>query len=761
MNREDLLVLSKETIFSINLNGIVTEWSLIAQEFYGYSPEEIIGTSISLIPEKLFEEILKNKEKIIKGDKVSNLKSKRMLQDGNLLEITLSLALKDSPQESSPKISCIIEEISPAKIFENGKPTISLKSKDKVDKNFVRIKKTFLGTGDYLENLIADFPDILFITEKNGKVLFFSRSVRDNLGFFQEDILEANVEKFFINNDNNEEHLIENLREKGYIQEKETNLLNKNNKKIPVILTASTLLSKAGKAMGFSLIAKDLTEKLQKEEEIKYLRSYLDYTIEGIEDAVITVDFGKTILFWNRGAEKMFGIPAQEAKGKKIWSLFHDQVIEELSTNLTEEKMIERNSSYNTEFKMKSQPGSFFPAILSVSLLKDNSGNPIIGYVFVIKDITEIKRLEQQLLHSEKLASLGSMISGITHELNNKLGPVLGYSQLLKQAQLKEEELEMVNKIELSALGAKKVIGSLLGFSKQNKPELNLIDINNTIKKVISLLKYKFESSNLRLETDLQDEMSLTMADENQMEQVFLNILNNSIQAIENKVGIISIRSFKKGETIFIQFTDNGLGIKEENLKRIFDPFFTTKQQGKGTGLGLSVCYGIIQNHNGKIYADSIEGEKTTFTIELPVKQNKAVKSKEDTKNEPEKAIKGKRILIIDDDQIIRELMEIILKKDHQVESVNSGEIALQRIKETNYDLIITDLRMPEIDGFKIYHWIKENKPGDEKKIIFTTGDTYEDKTKEFLKITQNLFIAKPFKITDFENIVKKFLTKF
>ena len=612
-----------------------------------------------------------------------------------------------------------------------------------------------------MENLIADFPDILFITEKNGKVLFFSRSVRDNLGFFQEDILEANVEKFFINNDNNEEHLIENLREKGYIQEKETNLLNKNNKKIPVILTASTLLSKAGKAMGFSLIAKDLTEKLQKEEEIKYLRSYLDYTIEGIEDAVITVDFGKTILFWNRGAEKMFGIPAQEAKGKKIWSLFHDQVIEELSANLTEEKMIERNSSYNTEFKMKSQPGSFFPAILSVSLLKDNSGNPIIGYVFVIKDITEIKRLEQQLLHSEKLASLGSMISGITHELNNKLGPVLGYSQLLKQAQLKEEELEMVNKIELSALGAKKVIGSLLGFSKQNKPELNLIDINNTIKKVISLLKYKFESSNLRLETDLQDEMSLTMADENQMEQVFLNILNNSIQAIENKVGIISIRSFKKGETIFIQFTDNGPGIKEENLKRIFDPFFTTKQQGKGTGLGLSVCYGIIQNHNGKIYADSIEGEKTIFTIELPVKQNKAVKSKEDTKNEPEKAIKGKRILIIDDDQIIRELMEIILKKDHQVESVNSGEIALQRIKETNYDLIITDLRMPEIDGFKIYHWIKENKPGDEKKIIFTTGDTYEDKTKEFLKITQNLFIAKPFKITDFENIVKKFLTKF
>ena len=146
MNREDLLVLSKETIFSINLNGIVTEWSLIAQEFYGYRPEEIIGTSISLIPEKLFEEILKNKEKIIKGDKVSNLKSKRMLQDGNLLEITLSLALKDSPQESSPKISCIIEEISPAKIFENGKPTISLKSKDKVDKNFVRIKKTFLGT---------------------------------------------------------------------------------------------------------------------------------------------------------------------------------------------------------------------------------------------------------------------------------------------------------------------------------------------------------------------------------------------------------------------------------------------------------------------------------------------------------------------------------------------------------------------------------------------------------------------------------------
>ena len=761
MNREDLLLLRKKTIFSINLNGTVTEWSSIAQELYGYRPEEIIGTSISLIPEKLFEDIIKNKDKIIKGDKVSNFKSKRMLQDGNLLEITLSFAQKDSPQESSPKISCLIEEILPAKIDESGKPTIPLKSKETVDKKFARIKKIFIGNGDYLEDLIANFPDILFITEKNGKVLFFSRSVRDNLGFLNEDILGVNVEIFFVNNDAIEKHLLEDLKEKGYIHEKETNLLNKNRKKIPVILTASTLLSKEGKAIGFSLIAKDITEKLQKEEEIKYLRSYLDYTIEGIEDAVITVDFEKAILFWNRGAEKMFGIPAQEAKGKKIWDLFQDQIIEELSANLIEEKMLERNSSYTTECKMKSQLGSFFPAILSVSLLKDNSGNPIIGYVFVIKDITDMKRLEQQLLHSEKLASLGSMISGITHELNNKLGPVLGYSQLLKKAKLKEEELEMVNKIELSALGAKKVIGSLLGFSKQNKPELNLIDINNTIKKVISLLKFKFESSNLKLETDLLDKMPLTMVDENQMEQVLLNILNNAIQAIENKSGIISIRSFRKGETIFIEFSDNGPGIKEENLKMIFDPFFTTKQQGKGTGLGLSVCYGIIQNHNGKIYADSIEGEKTTFTIELPVKKDKSVKPKEYSEEKPEQTITGKRILLIDDDQIIRELMEIILKKDHRVESVNSGEIAIQKIKEINYDLIITDLRMPKVDGFKLYQWIKENKPGEEKKIIFITGDTYENKTKEFLKVTQNLFIAKPFKISDFENIVKKFLTKF
>jgi len=277
---------------------------------------------------------------------------------------------------------------------------------------------------------------------------------------------------------------------------------------------------------------------------------------------------------------------------------------------------------------------------------------------------------------------------------------------------------------------------------------------------VLSILKYKFESSNLKLETDLQEDLPLILADENQLEQVFLNILNNSIQAIGNRPGIISIKSFRKGENIAIQFVDNGPGISKENLKRIFDPFFTTKEQSQGTGLGLSICYGIIQNHNGKIYAESIEGEKTVFTVELPLRKSKVIKPYKDTKLEEKEILRGKKILIIDDDEIIKELMETVLKKDHNVESVDSGEKALEKIKESNFDLIITDLRMPRIDGFKLYQWVKENKPGEERKIIFTTGDTYDEKTKKFLKLSKNPFISKPFNIDDFESIVKNYLVK-
>ncbi|OGL38969.1 MAG: hypothetical protein A3C43_08950 [Candidatus Schekmanbacteria bacterium RIFCSPHIGHO2_02_FULL_38_11] len=760
METKSLLKSREKVIFSINLNGSITDWSLTAQELFGYKKEELIGTSISSTYENIFSELLNYKERIIKGEKIPSFTSKRMLQDGTLVEMIYTFALNDFQENNEQKILCIIEKILPVKIRNSEPSRHHSKLKIKPLNNASEAKNLAAEFKDYFEDIVSNLQDIIFITDKSGKIVFASRGAKEATGFSSADILGYPVKKLFEKDEKFGKSIFEYLLGKGCVNDVETQILNKNNKNIPVLLSAANMLNNRGKLSGFTFIAKDITERLQKEEEIKYLRNYLDYTIEGIDDAVITVDFEKTILFLNRGAENMFGITSNEIKGKKIWSLFPDEIAEELSPNLTVEKMLKRNSSYNTECRMKSRSGTLFPAIFSVSILKDSYGTPIIGFVFVIKDITEIKKLEQQLLHSEKLASLGAMISGITHELNNKLGPVLGYSQLLKQSNLGSEELEMIGKIELSALSAKKIIQSLLGFSKQTKPELSLININDTIEKVLSLLEYKFESGNLKLETNLEEGLPSTLADGNQIEQVFLNILNNSIQAIGNRLGTISVKSFMKGENIVIQFTDNGYGISEENLKKIFDPFFTTKEHNQGTGLGLSVCYGIIQSHNGKIHAESIEGKKTTFTVELPLRKTKIVKPYRDSEGIAREIAGRKKILIIDDDEMIKDLMVVVMKKNHIIESVNSGEKGLEKIKKNTYDLIITDLRMPVVDGFKLYEWVKENKPGQEKKIIFTTGDTYDGKTKEFLESTQNPFIPKPFNVEDFEDIVMSHLAK-
>jgi CheY-like chemotaxis protein len=245
----------------------------------------------------------------------------------------------------------------------------------------------------------------------------------------------------------------------------------------------------------------------------------------------------------------------------------------------------------------------------------------------------------------------------------------------------------------------------------------------------------------------------MTMADEKQIAQVFLNVINNAFQAMEDDGGELSIRSIRKGNDLLFAISDTGCGIKEEHLLKIFDPFFSTKGSG-GTGLGLSVSHGLISAHKGEITVNSKIGKGTTFVIRLPI--TKIVE--ENLVEEEPVQYKGggkKRILIAEDDADCMSAISDILRTDHDIIAVKNGQEAIKKLRKDSYDLLIIDCRMPGLSGIELYRWLLENKNELQRRVIFMTGDIFVPEIKSFLQNSGCQYIAKPFIMEDFKRTVK------
>jgi two-component system, NtrC family, sensor kinase len=393
----------------------------------------------------------------------------------------------------------------------------------------------------------------------------------------------------------------------------------------------------------------------------------------------------------------------------------------------------------------------------------------MVGSIHVAKDISNEKLLQQQLIQSEKLSAIGELISGIAHELNNPLTGVMGYSQLLQlRKDLDDRAKENLLKINNLALRCQKIVQNLLSFARKQKPERTLSDINEILEKTVELRSYELQVNNIEISRALDRNLPKTIADAHQLQQVFLNVLTNAEQAMLEAHGkghlTIRTRADQQNSRIVVEVTDDGPGIPETYLTRIFDPFFTTKDVGKGTGLGLSLSYGMIKEHGGNIYARSRMGEGSIFFIELPI----ITRLHDEPSMAPElmpqalqfeKLIRGKRILVVDDEKYILDFfVEVFHTLPVQVDTASDGRAAMQRMLSSDYDLIVSDFKMPQMSGRELYSWIKETRPQLASRIIFVTGDTVSLDTRSFFEDNQNRYLAKPFKIEEVKEVIQQAL---
>ncbi|MCC6544050.1 MAG: GAF domain-containing protein [Nitrospirae bacterium] len=491
---------------------------------------------------------------------------------------------------------------------------------------------------------------------------------------------------------------------------------------------------------------------IERTKEIEESHEYLKNIFENASDIIFTIDNEGRFIFLNKRVEDL-GYTKDELVGQVFDTLL---MSEEAIRAFVQ--VLKQGGKKTLEMDLKGKDETVWQTLCSFTPLR-SSGQGIIGLLGVAKDITERKMLEKRLLQTEKLASLVTFVSGIAHELNNRLLPILVYSELLQQSSLEENELKLIKTVNRSAIGAKRIVESLLRFSRQDKPHKSSVNINSILQSVISLLHYRLSSTAITLKSDLDDTMPLTFADERQIEQVFVNIINNACDAIEEKGGaggILEIKSSVKDDEINIEFINNGPEIPKEAISKIFDPFYTSKEVGRGTGLGLSLCYGIIREHGGDITASSENG-RTQFTIRMPIPSaedavyHSLLTSIEEVVNVPD--VKLKKILIVDDEEDQLDVMIHIVGNKYIVEGANSGNEAISKLNNEDFDMIICDFKMPGIDGAGVFEWVSKNKPYMENKMLFSTGDVLGGRADALIRKIGGNYIIKPYNM---EELLKK-----
>ncbi|TDI14133.1 MAG: PAS domain S-box protein [Acidobacteria bacterium] len=505
--------------------------------------------------------------------------------------------------------------------------------------------------------------------------------------------------------------------------------------------------------------------------------------VESMNDGLLVVDLANRITFVNPALRELLG---QSEVVMLDQSIHRFLVREDREVFRAEVSQRERRARF--EVRILPRSGDPIPVIVSSSPFFQNG--QLVGTFAIVSDLREQKKAEaatvqmhgeivqsnerlqqsvgelqtmqQQLIQAEKLSALGELISGVAHELNNPLTGVMGYSQLLLGEDCSDKIKRSLGKVHSEAIRCQKIVQNLLQFARRHKPEKCAVDINKVVEAALELRKYQLNVDNIEVIRELDERIPETTGDFHQLQQVFLNIINNAQQAMvgAHGRGRLILRTHLEGGEITVSFIDDGPGVPEDKINKIFDPFFTTKKPGQGTGLGLSLSYGIIQDHDGSIGVRSKYGEGTTFQVVLPVISPDLLKPQAAEEEALTPAPVGCRILVVDDERVILDLLATILETSgHRVDTASNGQRALEMLKKARYDLIISDMKMPDIGGEVLWESVHASDPDMAGRIIFSTGDTMNPATRAFFERTGNHYLAKPFRVEEVDQVVRKVLS--
>lgn len=511
---------------------------------------------------------------------------------------------------------------------------------------------------------------------------------------------------------------------------------------------------------GFVITWLDVTDEKLATAELARLKDRLEDAIESLDAGFALYDDQDRLVTWNRRYGEL-----NEALGDVIREgVTYREIIETaIATHQLDEDEARtaRLSGQQTQdnkplqFEFEDHSGRWF----AVSRNPTSEG----GFVITRSDITERKLAEAELgrqremLHqSEKLSALGELLAGVAHELNNPLSVVVGHSLMLEEEIDDPSQLKRTRKISTAAERCSRIVKTFLAMARQRPTKLELTSVNSIADTALEVAGYGLRKAGVDVRSDFADDLPPVNADADQLVQVLANLVVNAEHALaplgaEARLSISTRLSRSKKEVI-IEVVDNGPGIPEKIRARIFEPFFTTKNVGEGTGIGLAFCHRVVATHDGTIQVGEAKGGGARFTIRLSAAQ---ATSSVPTEPDATAPVLG-RALVIDDEEDVADLISHILDRDgYQVSTVHSVEAALDRLPG-DFDLILTDINMPGLDGRELLHTMRERWPGLDARLGFITGDTMSPSADQFLSEAGHPYLEKPITPTDLRALVAR-----
>ena len=370
--------------------------------------------------------------------------------------------------------------------------------------------------------------------------------------------------------------------------------------------------------------------------------------------------------------------------------------------------------------------------------------------VLLFDDQTERRRLQDQLIQSEKMSAIGQLIAGIAHDLNNPLASVVGFADFLTELPNVPPNIrEPLTVVREEAERASSIVRNLLGFARKQEHQRRPTALKPLLDATFVLLRNQLMAQRVEAQVEIEPELPMPDIDPNQIQQVFVNLINNAAQAIAStgRPGSILVRARRWMDGVAIDVIDDGPGMSELLAGQVFEPFFTTKAEGEGTGLGLSISQGIVKEHGGRIMLSTEEGRGSTFTVQLPLSTRAAAPPADLGARAPTRRL---RVLVVDDEPHILHYMRATLEAWGHIPVVASdGEEALAQATRERYDLIISDLRMPRFGGREFYEALLSHNPATAARVVFSTGDTVRGDTLTFLESLDRPYLHKPFSLAE------------
>ncbi len=607
--------------------------------------------------------------------------------------------------------------------------------------------------------LFESLQEGIYITTPQGQIVDVNPALVRMLGYASKDeLLSRRVPEVFADPPG-EELLRQEANNLYVLHDREITLLRKDGTPVSCLNTVAVVHDAAGQVLRYQGALMDITERREMERRLHKQQEFARRLVDSLPDLILVIDTAGQFTFVSPRFKEVLGIELNEDNAAEFGSHVHPEDLTPLR-KIFAEIMSGQQSSASLEARVRHQQGDWRRVLSHFNPLFNETGK-IDGVIVSGRDITQLKRLEEQLIQSEKLAAMGQMLAGVAHELNNPLTAVLGITELLRDRlagdATTQRQLELTHR---QARRAARIVQNLLEFSRPATTQKRPLDVNTLIERTLQLHEHSLRRNNVIVDFRADPALPRVVGDANQLIQVFLNLIGNAEHAIREvrEAGRIEIRVARRDERIAVTVQDDGIGIRSEALPKLFDPFYTTRRPTGGSGLGLSMSMAIIREHQGTIEAESLSDVGSVFTVSLPIagenepSQMTAGLAEGRGVGNPAAGIhEGRAVLVVDDEEGIRQLLQEGLSAQRlHVDAAANCEEALALAQRCEYDAILCDVNLAAggVSGRETAQRILDVSHGRKPAIVLMTGDLLDPNGGNGVS-GQSRSLQKPFRISE------------